>query len=178
MQDKVWLFVKTKISIANPDETEDSPVITEIFIKWLIMEKMVNSPLHDLKRVKKNVGLALAAKLEDLSSFPRPHIAEGRRPLQDVLWPAQALECAQIPIDSHTACAWIYKYIIYFQNDEVKRHVYKVTMSYKFAPPHPSPLSFLSFPALPHCCPSYPVFILSNIPSSRHSILCKSSERK
>lgn len=69
------------------------------------MEKMVNSPLHDLKRVKKNVGLALAAKLEDLSSFPRPHIVEGRRPLQDVLWPARALECAQIPIDSHTACA-------------------------------------------------------------------------
>lgn len=33
MQNKVWLFAKTKISIANPDETGDSPVITEIFIK-------------------------------------------------------------------------------------------------------------------------------------------------
>lgn len=33
MQNKVWLFVKTKISTANPDETKDSPVITEIFIK-------------------------------------------------------------------------------------------------------------------------------------------------
>lgn len=33
MQKRVWLFVKANISTANPDETKDSPVITEILIK-------------------------------------------------------------------------------------------------------------------------------------------------